>query len=181
VSFEKDWAHHIPITPDGPYKSQADVDEFLRTVVEVTQELSINPDHMLGMINFETGGSFDPAERNKAGSGAVGLIQIMPKTAAAYGYESEEVAAMTPSEQMRGPVKEYFAASAGQLHTLDDVYLKVLYPEAIGQPPEYEVFTAGTEKYNKNSGFDRDDNGSITVAEITLLVHQSYEAVPAAA
>ena len=36
----------------------------------------------MAVMSFETGGTFDPGIRNAAGSGATGLIQFMPSTAA---------------------------------------------------------------------------------------------------
>ena len=54
---------------------------FQQKVEEIEQRLRMAPGSLLAVMRFETGGTFDPAERNRAGSGATGLIQFMPSTA----------------------------------------------------------------------------------------------------
>ena len=47
--------------------------------------LGISEADLMAVMSFETGGTFNPGIRNAAGSGATGLIQFMPSTAAGLG------------------------------------------------------------------------------------------------
>src|SRR6266702_791808 len=53
----------------------------LRSLVSAAQWIGIDPSWLAEIISFETGHTFDPAIKNKTGSGATGLIQFMPNTA----------------------------------------------------------------------------------------------------
>ena len=142
------------------------------------------PDWIMSVIAFETGGTFDPAQKNLAGSGAVGLIQFMPSTAAhllgldpnrrAHREEaSERFAAMDPLRQLDF-VEKYFQPYAGRLNSLSDVYMSVLYPAAVGKPQDYVIFSAGIA-YRQNSGLDLDKDGKITKREATARVRRAFE------
>ena len=76
---------------------------------------------------FETGGTFDPAEKNKAGSGATGLIQFMPETAKGLGTTTDELAKMTRTEQMKY-VEKFLSDKGIEGKGLSDVYMAVLFP-----------------------------------------------------
>jgi soluble lytic murein transglycosylase-like protein len=52
--------------------------EFKDKVIAISGRLRMEPDHLMAIMAFETGRSFDPAVTNHAGSGATGLIQFMP-------------------------------------------------------------------------------------------------------
>jgi hypothetical protein len=54
----------------------------------------------MAAMAFETGGSFSPAVPNKAGSGAVGLIQFMPSTAKGLGTSTEALKKMSAVQQL---------------------------------------------------------------------------------
>lgn len=58
---------------------------FRDRVLRMGAALQADPSHLMACMAFETGRTFDPAVRNAAGSGAVGLIQFMPATAQALG------------------------------------------------------------------------------------------------
>lgn len=158
---------------------------FRRLLVELTDRLGVDVDHLATVISFETAGSFSPSILNFAGSGAVGLIQFMPTTAKILGTTAEALAAMTAEDQLTF-VEKYFKSFTGKLHTLDDVYLAVFYPAAIGKPSEFVVFdkagTVGCKKadptvcYRQNAGFDKTGKGYITVADITAAVHEVADA-----
>jgi len=68
---------------------------------------NVPPMALMAIMDFETGGSFDPAEPNQAGSGATGLIQFMPKTARSLGTTTAELAQMSQTEQLVY-VEKYF-------------------------------------------------------------------------
>jgi hypothetical protein len=129
----------------------------------------------MAAMAFESGESFKSDVKNAAGSGAVGLIQFMPSTAKGLGTTTEKLAAMSNVDQL-DYVKKYFQAySAKKLLTIEDMYMAILYPKAIGQGNDYVLFEKGTGKkptkaYSQNSGLDTDNDGKITVQEAAAKV-----------
>jgi hypothetical protein len=111
---------------------------------------------------------------NAAGSNAVGLIQFMPSTAAALGTSSDALAAMTATQQL-DYVKLYLTPYRGRLKTLEDVYMAILYPAAIGRGSDYVLFSSGTTAYSQNAGLDTDGSGFITAGEAAARVRLEYE------
>jgi len=114
----------------------------------VAASLKMNPAWLSNVIMLES--SWNPKAYNK--SGAVGLIQFMPKTLKDYGLLSVQLAAKIPAgktpvpenikqevkaeflskypdviSQLEGPVKKYFERYKGY-PTEQSVYLTVFYP-----------------------------------------------------
>src|SRR5205085_3198990 len=58
---------------------------FKDKVVQIASDLGTNPNFLMAVMSFESGGTFSPSIKNAAGSGAVGLIQFMPPTAKGLG------------------------------------------------------------------------------------------------
>ena len=58
---------------------------FTSGVSELAKKYNVPEDYLYAVMSFETGGTFDPAQKNMAGSGATGLIQFMPDTAKGLG------------------------------------------------------------------------------------------------
>jgi len=127
---------------------------------------------------FETGRSFSPAVRNAAGSGAVGLIQFMPATAQALGTTTAQLAAMSAVKQL-DYVERYFQPRAGKLKTLEDVYMAILWPAAIGKPEGFVLFDRADpvypKRYVQNAGLDFNKDGQITKAEAAARVRRTLQ------
>lgn len=154
-------------------------------MVLVARRLGIMPEWLAAVISFETGGSFDPAQKNhwadadckRRGipySGAIGLIQFMPSTAKMLGTTSALLAAMSFKQQLVY-VEKYLASSSGKMKSLEDVYLKVFYPAAMGRPDSYVVGRKGDpgfagRVYVQNAGFDKDHDGVVTRGEICATI-----------
>ena len=68
----------------------------------------------MAVMAFESERTFSPSITNRAGSGAVGLLQFMPQTCASLGVTTDEMAAMTAEAQL-GYVKAYLEPWAGRL------------------------------------------------------------------
>jgi hypothetical protein len=163
----------------------------LRAFVACADALGINPDWLACVVAFETGGSWSPSQRNhwaakdaeKRGlpySGAMGLVQFMPSTAKNLGTSTAELAAMTFAEQLKY-VRAYLAPYASRIKSLDDCYLAVFYPAAIGREDSYRVGIRGAEGfigrvYEQNAGFDRNKNGDVTKAEICKTIRDVRDA-----
>jgi len=153
---------------------------FGAKVVQIADELETDPAHLMQVMKFETGGELSTKTKNQAGSGATGLIQFMPDTAKRLTGADTKAAAikilesMTPTEQL-DYVKKYLEPFKGKLKSLDDVYMAVLYPKAIGEDPDYALFKKGTKAYWQNRGLDIDKDGVVTKSEAASKV-RTYEA-----
>ena len=147
---------------------------FTQGVTQLAQKYNVPEDYLYAVMGFETGGTFDPAQKNLAGSGATGLIQFMPSTAEGLGTTTEALSKMTRAEQLTY-VDKYFASKDIQGGTLSDLYMAVLLPAAVGKPEDFVLFGeggayGGQTAYNQNKGLDLNKDGKITKAEATSKV-----------
>lgn len=129
---------------------------------------------LMSCMAWETGQTFSPSVRNGAGSGAVGLIQFMPDTAADLGTSTDELARMTAIEQITYVVK-YFKPYASRIHTLYDMYMAILMPKYISAPNDTVIFENGHAAYRQNRGFDANHDGGITKTEICEKIQQIHD------
>jgi hypothetical protein len=144
--------------------------EFCAALLEMCCRIKVIPDFMMACMAFESGETFSPSVKNAAGSGATGLIQFMPATAKALGTTTEALAKMTAIEQLEY-VEKYFKPYTGRLLTLEDTYMAILYPAAIGKPANYVLFSSG-KAYQQNKGIDKNKDGVVTRAEAALKVYE---------
>ena len=144
--------------------------EFLREVEAMAERLGTRPEYLLSMMSFESG--LDPAAVNPV-SGATGLIQFMPDTAAGLGTSTEALRGMSAMEQLKY-VEDYLEPFKGELGTLEGVYTSVL--SGSPQPdPDTTLFSAGTAAYSQNSALDLNDDGRITSGEATQKVRDEVD------
>ncbi|KVH29379.1 SH3 domain-containing protein [Burkholderia cepacia] len=167
-------------------------EEFKAKVMEISEDLRVDPDYLMSCMAFETGETFRPDIRNAAGSGATGLVQFMPSTAVGLGTTTDKLSKMTAVEQLEY-VHRYFLPSKGRLRELEDVYMHILYPAAVGKPGEYVIADkyvredSGVIKIDKNGnkvinkmyaqniGLDVDGNEKITKTEAASKVREKYK------
>lgn len=149
---------------------------FRQRVLDMSAFLGVNPDHLMAIMAFETGRTFDPAQKNLAGSGATGLIQFMPQTAIGLGTSVDLLAKMNTVEQLRW-VQKYFMPYRGLMHTLSDMYMAVLWPRAVGKPDDYVLWDKQTRPttYRQNAGLDGNKDAVITKFEAASRVYQMRE------
>lgn len=146
---------------------------FKVRLIELCEQMRLDPNYLMACIAFETGMSFSPACKNLAGSGAVGLIQFMPDTAKYLGTSTEELLKMT-AEQQLDYVAKYFKPYAVRLKTLSDYYMAILFPRAIGRSEDYILFETPAKAYTQNKGLDLDKDGKITKGEASQPVVDYY-------
>jgi len=111
-------------------------------IVALANKLGMpDPGWLANLMRFETGGSFDPGQYNKAGSGAVGLIQFTRTTAEGLGTSTEELAQMSQKEQMYW-VEKFLVRKLrrGTFKDPTDVYMSVFYPVAMGKGPDFDIY-----------------------------------------
>jgi hypothetical protein len=76
-------------------------------------------------------------------------------------------------------VEQYFGWTRGKLKTLEDVYMAILWPSAIGKPLNYVLFDkndpAHPKRYIQNAGLDFNKDGLITKAEAARKVQRRLD------
>ena len=146
---------------------------FKERIIWTANDLGFDPNYLMACIAFESGETFSPSIKNAAGSGATGLIQFMPATARSLGTTTAKLAAMTAEDQIRY-VYKYFKPYKGKLKTLEDIYMAILWPKAVGQPLTYPLFTGGIA-YRQNAGLDSNKDGKVTKYEAAAKVREKFE------
>ena len=144
---------------------------FKQKVSDMAGRLGAAPEDLLGVMSFETGGQFSTSLKNRAGSGATGLIQFLPSTAQALGTSPEALAQMSPEQQL-DVVERYLTPFKGKLNSLKDAYMAVLSPQAIGAPESTVLFQGGSKAYEQNAGLDVRGTGRITVGDVLSRVRR---------
>lgn len=143
----------------------------------IEEKLGLNADFLMACMAFETGATFDPGIKNAAGSSGTGLIQFMRTTAINLGTTVEDLRKMTRLRQL-GYVYKYFAAFGKNLADweLEDLYMAILYPAAIGKSLDWSFpWAASTLAYKQNAGLDKNKDGLITKREASAGVRRMYE------
>lgn len=147
--------------------------EFKTRVLSLCGSLGMNADYLMSAIAFESAETFSAAVRNRA-SGATGLIQFMPSTAARMGTTVDELAAMTPEAQLTY-VEKYFQPYKNKLQTIEDHYMAILWPAAIGKAESFVLFSKPSAAYRENAGLDTDKDGKVTKYEAASNVRAKYQ------
>lgn len=142
--------------------------EFKSKVVDISKDLGIDPNDLMAVMAFESGGTFSPSVKNPRGT-ATGLIQFIESTAKGLGTTTKDLAKMSAEDQL-DYVKKHFKPYKGRLKNVQDVYMAVLWPRAIGKGPNYVLWKKGTKAYADNKGLDKNKNGTVTAAEAASKV-----------
>ena len=109
---------------------------FARAAVDTADRLGLDLMPLLGIMSFESGGTFDPAITNSIG--ATGLIQFMPATAKGLGTSTDELRKMSATEQL-AYVEKYFRSFLPSIRrdTPGDYYMAVFMPAFVGFSPSF--------------------------------------------
>lgn len=152
-------------------------EDFKGKVRAIAKDLSADPNWLMAVMAFETGGSFSPDEPNRSGSGAVGLIQFMPATALGLGTTTAKLSRMTAVDQL-DYVAKYYARFANRMQNLGDAYLAVLWPPGVGRADSYVMWERDQgdyrREYNANRNLDVNKDGKITRAEAISFVTKAF-------
>ena len=146
---------------------------FVARVKKLAKTYNINPNWLMSLFNSETGGTFRADIYNMAGSGAVGLIQFMPKTAQDLGVTTSYLASLSNVEQLDWVEKylhrQLINIGRSSINDYDDLYLLVFYPVAVGKPDSFVIPLSGIG-YSQNSGIDMNHDGVITVSDFKAFI-----------
>lgn len=155
-------------------------DAFVAKVKDICAKLQTNadgPGQLMSCMAFETGETFSPSIQNGAGAQAFGLIQFMKGAASDMGVTLDQLKVMTALQQL-DYVYLYFKRFTGKIKSLDDFYLAIFYPAAMGKPENTVLFYRDLAKtslaYKQNSGLDLNKDGQITIAEICSIIRAKH-------
>lgn len=152
--------------------------EFKKKVIEISKRLGANPDHLMAIMAFETGRTFDPAQRNLASpkNGPVGLLQFTTVGAKSIGTTKDELAKKTALEQLDYVEKFLEQSKKSGLKKIEDLYAAVHWPAAVGKDLSYVLYSKHSQSaksklfYDSNKGFDENKDGNITLEEAAKKV-----------
>jgi uncharacterized protein (DUF2345 family) len=174
---------------------------FFEKVKACAKEINCSHIDLLACMAWETGRTFSPAVRNKK-SQATGLIQFLETTIASLSggkvkpatktspavilqfgsVRTSDLEKMTRVEQMDWVLKYFKAGPIGRRNltnvTLEDLYMSILYPVAVGKPNDFVLFRQYDDEgreltaYKQNSGTDVNRDGQATKAEAALKVRE---------
>jgi hypothetical protein len=164
TSDPKDQQSLAEMPSDWPYDTA-----FLAKVDALAAKLNTTSIDLLACMHFETGGTMSPSIQNKS-SRATGLIQFIPVVANENGTTVEDLAKMTRVQQMTY-VDRYMTRWLKKVPKPDveDMYMSILWPRAVGKPSNYVLFSKGTKAYQQNP-LDLDRDGNVTKAEAASKV-----------
>lgn len=148
--------------------------QFKAGVLWIEQQIGLDADMLMAVMAFETDASFDPSIRNYAGSSGTGLIQFMSFTAKGLGTTTAELAKMSAVRQL-SYVYKYFRQFGSDFRgrTLEDIYMYVLFPKAVGKSMDWPMpWKYGSIAYKQNSGLDLNKDKVITKAEASAGVRR---------
>ena len=140
----------------------------------------MSPHWLMACMHFETGGTFSPSIQNGAGAKAFGLIQFMEGAAKDLNVPLDVIRKMDQLTQLDLVFKYFeFWMRAGKRYTqLEDFYLTIFYPAAVGKKADEVLFDSTSPKflkaYTQNKGFDVNKDGKITVGEICTKIYDTY-------
>lgn len=148
--------------------------DFKKKVEKIAGLLGVKASDLMAIMKQESG--VNPSIYNRAGSGAVGLIQFMPDTARRLGTTTDELAKMDGVQQLDF-VYKYFKMTGVGDGSLGDLYMAVFMPKYVGQPNHTVLGASGApgfsgKVYAQNAGLDRNKDGTITVADVKSAVQR---------
>lgn len=139
----------------------------------IADDRQMDASSLMSCMAFETGETFSPKVKNPS-STATGLIQFMEFTAKALGTTTAQLAKMRAEDQLNYVWKYFAQWPKGSLKTLEDIYMAILYPKAIGKPLDYKMFIKGDSNYGVNAGLDKNKDNVVTKAEAANKVMEKY-------
>lgn len=151
-----------------------DLNAFEHKVRQVSTDLDIPPEWLMAVMYSES--RFDASAVNLRGSGAVGLIQWMPATAADYSVSTHYLRQLDHIRQL-DYVYEYLdrvRRKYGPYKSLTELYLAILFPKALNQDYCFTMYAKPTKAYVQNTGLDENKDGRVTVSDIDKRMQRVF-------
>jgi peptidoglycan hydrolase-like protein with peptidoglycan-binding domain len=167
------------VKPGGKSGKSIDVSaiqdpDFNKKLEKVSAQLGVRSSDLIAVMKQESGVKPDAVNKQ---SGATGLIQFMPKTAAALGTTTADLVKMTAVEQLDYVYKYFKMVGLKPGSDLQTIYMAVFMPAAMNKGPDHVLGQRGApgfsgKVYDQNSGLDRNKDGYITVADASQSVQR---------
>lgn len=146
--------------------------EFFNKVVQIAKRVQCDPNDLMGIMNIETAGTFSPTKTNPK-SGAVGLIQFLPRYVSSYGTSISALKNMTAEEQLTY-VEKYLVKNKQTFGVSGKVDAGTLY--ALVFTPAWAkketLASAGQKEYDQNKLLDKNKDGVITKSDLGAYVKE---------
>lgn len=152
--------------------------EFYQGIVDLAKDIKCDPDHIMTVIQSESG--FNPAAINSR-SGASGLVQIMPDIAPSLGTTVEDIRKMSPTEQLPyiracfSGGRDIIMGKNSQLPMSGGLVYGAIYlpggtRDALVKRGDGILSRKGHPYYDANTILDFDGDKKITVADLDTYV-----------
>jgi hypothetical protein len=173
-SSEQELARPARTNPKNMDLSKIHSEDFNKKLKNIAAELGVSDRDLMAIMRQES--SMDHRAVNRH-SGATGLIQFMPKTAAALGTTTEDLRNMSAVEQLDYVYKYFKMVGVRPGMDLGDLYLAVFYPAALGKGDSFVIGRSGAagfsgKVYQQNRGLDMNRDGVITAADAKRAVQR---------
>jgi hypothetical protein len=175
----KSTAADVKAAPSAAGAAKVDVSaiqdpDFNKKLEKIASALGVDSKHLVAIMKQESG--VNPAAVNKM-SGATGLIQFMPKTAASLGTTTAELKNMSAVEQLDYVYKYFKMVGVKPGMDLGDLYMAVFMPKYVGADDNTVLGQNGAagfsgKVYAQNKGLDKNKDGAITVADVKSSVQR---------
>lgn len=142
---------------------------FARALDAMGRSLGLDPNGIAAVMSLESG--FNPAAVNKS-TDATGLVQFIPSTAAAFGTSTNALKRMSAIEQLPY-ARKLFTSKKIRPAVMGDYYMSVFMPAFVGQPADTVLAVKGEPIYDKNAGLDVDQDGTLTVGDVTRKIEDA--------
>ena len=149
---------------------------FAAKVTDISNQLEIDPSWLMQTMQFES--NLSPSIQNKS-TGATGLIQFMPSTAAALGTTTDELASMSDVDQL-DYVLAYYQPYKPKLLRFVDLYMSTLFPIALGKDDTYvlQTDTISAASVAKNNPIFAQGKDYITVGDVNAVMMSKLPPLP---
>lgn len=138
-----------------------------RSIVDLVARHGWPRDEVNWTIQLESG--WKPSARNPR-SGAVGLIQFMPRTLRSVGWDKGPEAFARLSAGQQAPYVERYFQRAGRWRVPGDTLLAVAWPGALGKPDSYVVAPVLSKVWQQNPAWRNPGDGPVTAGSIRNLL-----------
>jgi len=148
--------------------------DFNKKLEKIASALGVNSKDLIAIMKMESG--VNPAAVNSM-SGATGLIQFMPKTAANLGTSTDALKNMSAVEQLDYVYKYFKMVGVKPGMELGDLYMAVFMPKYVSADDNTVLGQNGAagfsgKVYAQNKGLDKNKDGTITVADVKSSVQR---------
>ncbi len=150
--------------------SDSEKSQFQGKVKAIANKYGFNPNWLMAVMYFETGGQFKTGYYTT--SGAVGLIQFTDVAAKSIGTTKGFLSNLSHIDQLTY-VDRYLSywKITGRISSFVDLYLVVFAPSFVGRASNTVIYSTPSSAYERNKrAFDKANKGFITVGDVANTI-----------